>query len=347
VEIVQVLVNHGADRNAALRQGSHQIIQYLLDTGSQVDRSIGTFTRPNHDYVYRLAFSPDGKVLAMASNRNGTFLDVATMKERHLSLDYAGSSVAFSPDSALVATISFISNDSIGLWNATTGRNLGVLYVHNSKINDIVFSPDYKLLASGSKDGTVRFWDISVFAPGTTSNVPKKSPTLLRTFSNHTDRVMVVAFSPTGNLFASYSGDGMVRFWDTNSMMEAGYELWCPVLARDHFTRPALMFSSDGKQLLSASSYGLVKLWDVATGDGRLLLNDDADNIRAVAFSPDCKLVATGYVDGKIRLLDVASGQMRRVLECHTGRVFSIAFAPDGKLASVSADGTVRFWLTC
>src|ERR1051325_1847142 len=63
---------------------------------------------------------------------------------------------------------------------------------HAGQVNSVVFSPDGKLLASGSWDKTIKLWEVA-------------SGTLLRSFEGHSDRVAAVAFSPNGTMLASRS----------------------------------------------------------------------------------------------------------------------------------------------
>ena len=71
-----------------------------------------------------------------------------------------------------------------------------------SSVNSVAFSPDGRLLASGSHDKTVRLWDTATGA-------------LQQTLEGHSDWVRSVAFSPDGRLLASGSDDETVRLWDT------------------------------------------------------------------------------------------------------------------------------------
>ncbi|MFF2205744.1 trypsin-like peptidase domain-containing protein [Streptomyces sp. NPDC058145] len=107
----------------------------------------------------------------------------------------------------------------------------------------------------------------------------------------------------------------------------------------------AVVFSPDGKRLVTAGEDGTARLWDTATGRPLHTLTH-TDWVNATAFSPDGTMVATASRDGTARLWDTDSGRPLRTLT-HNGNVRAAVFSPDGTmLVTASRDGTARLWDT-
>jgi WD40 repeat protein len=156
------------------------------------------------DAVEDVAFSPDGKIIASASNDSTVRLwDAATGAALHTFKDHTHSvrSVAFSPDSKMVASAEAFM---VRLWDATMGAASQMLESQTPPDQDLIFSvsfsPDTKVVAVGYAN-EIQLWD-------TATGASLQRLEVYRRFTN------AVAFSPDGNIVASASSHGTVRLWN-------------------------------------------------------------------------------------------------------------------------------------
>jgi WD40 repeat protein len=122
----------------------------------------------------------------------------------------------------------------------------------------------------------------------------------------------------------------------------------CPRLAFMGFHDGEVLYadlSPDGRTALSAGADGTARLWDVRTGQERVLPLRHAGPVVKAIFSPDGARALTAGGDGVAKLWDARTGALVRALPGHTGGVTSVAISPDGaRMASAGADGVVRLW---
>ena len=201
---------------------------------------------------------------------------------------------------------------------------------HTGPVRSVAFSPDGKLLASGSADHTIILWDLETRKP---SGQP---------LAGHAGPVSSVAFSPNGKLLASGSDDHTIILWDLATRQPIGQPL-----AQNTDVVPSVTFSPDGKILASSSWDGTVILWDISTQKPiGLPFRAPGDAVLTIAFSPDGKMLAIANGDDTITLWDMATQQpIGEPLDKHRDGVLSLAFSPDGRtLASDSWDSTIILW---
>lgn len=166
--------------------------------------------------------------------------------------------------------------------------------------------------------------------------------------TGHTGLVLSAVFSPNGKLFATGGMDGTVKLWDAieNRELKTFREV-------DGGVQPnvlvggvnQVMFSPDGKTLVSGHVNSKIILWDVISGEKIKIFSSPGNNVLSVTFSPDGKLLASGGTDRKVKVWDIDTGMERKTFDGHTGMVTSLVFSPDGKtLASAGAwDKTIIF----
>ncbi len=207
-------------------------------------------------------------------------------------------------------------------------RLLATLTGHTDWVTSVAFSPDGTLVASASRDRTVKLWE-----PATGK--------CLKTFQGHLGWAECVAFSPDGKRLASASMDGTVRVWDVETAR------CLATLDHRRIQVRALAFPPDGKCLVSGADDGLIRFWDVAAEKCLKTMTDPADRMQVqfLAFSADGKRILTCGNDGTVRLWDAAAGTCLRKLSVLTPESWCVGFSPDGqRMLSVGNDLGVRVW---
>jgi WD40 repeat protein len=282
------------------------------------------------------AFSPDGRVLATASDDRNVFLwDVATHKKLATLSGHQDKvlAVAFSPDGKTLASAG--DDYKVKIWNAVSHSEVATLSGHKNHVLSIAFSRDGRILASASDDNTVKLWD----------TVSQKE---VATLSGHQNSVLAVAFSPDGHTLASSSADETIKLWEVASHKQLH------TIAVNNGSIDAVTFSPNGKTLAFAvnkekdaetEDLHIIEIWDLALDKELLHMEGHSDSVFQLSFSPDGRTLASASGDKTIKLWDPSAGRELVTLSDHTNTVSTVAFSPDGEtLATGSADMTAKLW---
>jgi serine/threonine-protein kinase len=225
---------------------------------------------------------------------------------------------------------------TVRLWDFTGSKpcEKASMHKHRDAVHSVAFSPNNKLLASGSgaMDGIV--W---VF------NVSQDQPKEMSVLQGHQGPVDALTFSPDSKLVASGGNDLTLRVWEVDRQSK-------PKAVLKGHIRPikGVVFSPDGQTLASAAQDYTVRLWTIGRmwSKERAALAHEAE-VYSVAFSPDGKLLATASQDQLVRLWDLSLPKptVKTTLKGSSGSVRAVIITPDGKMAvGVSEDRQAINW---
>ena len=198
--------------------------------------------------VTAVAFSPDGKIAALACTTCGLqFLGKCclTQAPRHITHEALVYCLVFSPDGKTIAVAAV--HKPVMLYPVCDGRHrLRFLGQHSDETVAMSFSPDGRTLASGGADKTVRLWSVA-------------SGRCLKIFSGHVSAVQTAGVSPDNRVIASGSTDG-IKLWSIH-----GGE--CLMIKPGHIL--ALAFQDDGHSIASVSlDDQTLKIWSLPNDGG-------------------------------------------------------------------------------
>ncbi len=307
------------DLNELQRGNRFQPVPYFLGS----DDADSLVVSPNGQTIAAACMNSQPRIWELASGRVLCLLGHDQIR---------ADQIVFSPDSSSVAygsgrLIGGEDDLAITMADATTGNEICHFVGHSGKIERFLFSPNDPLLISSSQDGTVRSWNVKTGAE-------------VRRF-----QATSFALSAVGNTVALCSKDGSIEICNLNN----GESI--RKLEGKFSKQPNLIFSPDGKTLVGDNlSNHEFRVWDVATGQSRVVRDQGRVNQATSLFTPDSKLLIRGYSDGYIRFWNVATGECTRQIKGYRYSVLRLAVSSDGKvLASTDQSGTlgktlVKLW---
>ncbi|EKM52754.1 uncharacterized protein PHACADRAFT_211969 [Phanerochaete carnosa HHB-10118-sp] len=320
--------------------------------------------------VWSLDFSPDGSTLASGSHDHTiTLWDVARRSVLHTLRGHSDPvySVRYSPDGQRMASCG--KEHSVRIWDLSylltegeqkpTGemenltedggpskyKSAAVDPHHSSVVRSATFSPSGRILATGSRDSTIRLWD-------TTNGA------LLRILEGHQGVVSYLTFSPDGEkllsseAMADFDGPATPRVWDVKSGR-------CEhTLTGHHSIIRMAKFFPGGEHVVSCSFDGSVRTWEIGQSSARSLesriVYQQRSLILSVAVSADDSLIAFGgsgdahdHILGLVRLTTPQPTHSKLVpYDNAYGAPTALSFSKDGSrlLVASSKAPSITLW---
>ncbi len=273
-----------------------------------------------------MAFSPDGKHLAVASL--DTMVRLWDIEQGRIVVKLTGhqssvSGLSYYNDGQNLVTLG--RDDLLKTWDTTSGKETSSVNLkcnNNQGNGDVIALKDNRALVAC---GGLRIVDL-------------KTGKVVGTFKGP-DWAYKLAISSDQRTVLGGIGYSEFQLWDMQSL-----EPIRQLKGHDELGS-AVSYSADGKFLATGGTDKTVRIWNAANGKQLFVLKEHEGLIRDVAFSPDSKILASASRDNTVKLWNVVTGEELNTLKGHQNEVFQLAWSKDGKvLASGDRDGVIKLW---
>lgn len=284
---------------------------------------------PLKPQIFDLAFSPDGKLIALAGFQEVRLIDAGTRQQIGELKGAADTvrAVAFSKDGSMLAAAGGLParQGEVLIFDVRARKLLHTIRGHADCIYGIAFSPDGKSIGTSSYDKLIKLWDIAT----------EKE---IRTYKDHIDAVYAIAFTPDGKHLVSGAADRTIKVWDVAS----GERLYTLSEPQDGINTIAI--DPSGKFVAAGGLDKSIRVWSLGEKSGTLLnsLIAHEDAILKLAWSPDGKELISSSADKTVKVFKAADlTELKSFPE--SDWVYGLQFSPDGQTFAMGRfDGTLN-----
>ena len=279
--------------------------------------------------IYSLAWSPDGKAIALGGYTEVRLMDASGQTEVARLTGHADAvrALAFSPDGAYLAAAGGAPGrkGEVKLWK-TDGTLQSTLSGHSDCIYGLAISPDSKTIATASYDKLIKLWDAATGKE-------------IRTLKDHIDAIYSIAFTPDGKRLVSGAADRSIKVWNP----ETGERLFTMSEPTDGVNSIAI--SPDGKWIAAAGQDKTIRTWKLedkgATLAATMIAHEDA--ILKIVYSHDGKTLLSSSADRSLKLFRASDLTELKMLGKQPDWAYAVEYSPDGsRLALGRMDGTFQ-----
>jgi len=262
---------------------------FIVNTNAQKNKDFHKFPTEENN-IYDICFTPNGEAIGIADNKS---IKVYSIETRELIREFKNGhngqilSIDISNDSAKL--VSGGKDSTVVIWNFKEGELLKSLKC-NSIITSVCISPNSQYLAYGGSDNSVFVYDI---ANNKITNI----------FSEHSDDITSIVFSPDGNYIATSSGDKLINIYGNGALITvlSGHKDW----VRD------ISFYSDGTKLTSCGDDGKIITWNISDINNPRIINESRHGfnwILSVDVNQDDKTYAFADFKGSAEIIGQFGG---------------------------------------
>ena len=205
-------------------------------------------------------------------------------------------------------------------------RERNSLEKHTDSVTSVNFSPDGKIIASASKDNTIKLW--------------QWDGQLLQTLPEPQNGLFSVSFCRSNGQILISASYYFIRLWQRQP---DGTFKWTQFFS-DKDGIEAVSLSRDCQTIATGSSKNTVKLWRMDGKPLKTFSQKHSDQVRGLDFSPDDQTIASASRDGTIKLWSRKDGKLLKTIDGKRVAFYAVRFVDSTTIASASEDRTVKLW---